>query len=44
MKRIESAGGLVAGAHLVEGRAAYEILDLAGQIEAGLIVIGSRGG
>jgi nucleotide-binding universal stress UspA family protein len=44
VKRIESAGGLVAGAHLVEGRAAYEILDLAGQIEAGLIVIGSRGG
>ena len=34
-----------AGAHLVEGRAAVdEILDLAGQIGAGLIVIGSRGG
>ena len=37
------AGGLVAGAHLVEGRAADEILDLAGQIGVGLIVIGSRG-
>ncbi len=44
VKRVESAGGLVAGAHLLEGRAADEILDLAGQIGAGLIVIGSRGG
>jgi nucleotide-binding universal stress UspA family protein len=33
-----------AGAHLVEGRAADEILDLAGQIGVGLIVIGTRGG
>ena len=44
VKRVDGAGGLVAGAHLVEGRAADEILDLAGQIGAGLIVIGSRGG
>ena len=44
VKGVEGAGGVVAGAHLVEGRAADEILDLAGQIEAGLIVIGSRGG
>lgn len=43
VKRVEGAGGLVAGAHLVEGRAADEILDLAGQIGVGLIVIGSRG-
>src|SRR5215211_1347825 len=43
VKRVEDSGGLVTGAHLVEGRAADEILDLAGQIGAGLIVIGSRG-
>jgi nucleotide-binding universal stress UspA family protein len=43
VKRVEDSGGLVSGAHLVEGRAADEILDLAGQIGAGLIVIGSRG-
>ncbi len=44
VKRVDGAGALVAGAHLVEGRAADEILDLAGQTGAGLIVIGSRGG
>ena len=44
VKRVDGAGGLVAGAHLVEGRAADEIQDRAGQIGAGLIVIGSRGG
>jgi nucleotide-binding universal stress UspA family protein len=43
VKRVEDSGGLVSGAHLVEGRAADEILDLAEQIEAGLVVIGSRG-
>jgi nucleotide-binding universal stress UspA family protein len=43
VKRVEDSGGFVTGAHLVEGRAADEILDLAGQIGAGLIVIGSRG-
>jgi nucleotide-binding universal stress UspA family protein len=43
VKGVEGAGGLVAGAHLVEGRAADEILDLAGQIGTNLIVIGSRG-
>src|SRR5215217_5231358 len=42
-KWIEDSGGLVTGTHLIEGRAADEILDLAGQIGAGLIVIGSRG-
>jgi nucleotide-binding universal stress UspA family protein len=43
VKRVEDSGGLVSGAHLLEGRAANEILDLAGQIGAGLVVIGSRG-
>jgi nucleotide-binding universal stress UspA family protein len=43
VKRVEDAGGLVTDTHLVEGRAADEILDLAGRIGAGLIVIGSRG-
>jgi nucleotide-binding universal stress UspA family protein len=43
VKRVEDSGGLVSGAHLVEGRAADEILDLAEQIGAGLVVIGSRG-
>src|SRR5215207_7695102 len=43
VKWVEDSGGLVTGAHLVEGRAADELLDLAGQIGAGLIVIGSRG-
>jgi len=43
VKWVEDSGGLVSGAHLLEGRAADEILDLAGQIAAGLVVIGSRG-
>jgi nucleotide-binding universal stress UspA family protein len=43
VKGVQDSGGLVTGAHLVEGRAADEILDLAEQIEAGLVVIGSRG-
>jgi nucleotide-binding universal stress UspA family protein len=43
VKGVEDSGGIVAGAHLVEGRAADEILDLAGQIGVGLIVMGSRG-
>jgi nucleotide-binding universal stress UspA family protein len=43
VKRVEDSGGLVSGAHLLEGRAADEILDLAGQIGTGLIVMGSRG-
>jgi nucleotide-binding universal stress UspA family protein len=43
VKRVEDSGGLSTGAHLVEGRAADEILDLAGQIGTGLIVMGSRG-
>ena len=43
MKQAEEAGRRVANAHLVEGRTADEILRLAGEIGAGLIVIGSRG-
>jgi nucleotide-binding universal stress UspA family protein len=43
VKRVEDSGGVVAEAHLLEGRAADEILDLAGRIGAGLVVIGSRG-
>ncbi len=43
VKRVEDAGGRVAAAHLLEGSAADEILNLAGEIEAGLVVIGSRG-
>jgi nucleotide-binding universal stress UspA family protein len=43
VKLVEDSGGLSTGAHLVEGRAADEILDLAGQIGARLIVMGSRG-
>ena len=41
--RIEQAGGTVSGAHLVEGRPADAILDLAERIGADLIVVGSRG-
>jgi nucleotide-binding universal stress UspA family protein len=38
-----SAGGKVAEAHLRVGAAATEIVALAEDIEAGLIVMGSRG-
>jgi nucleotide-binding universal stress UspA family protein len=43
VKEVVESGGLVADTYLVEGRAADTILDLAGQIGAALIVIGSRG-
>jgi nucleotide-binding universal stress UspA family protein len=43
VKGVEDSGGFVAETHLLEGRAADEILDLAGQIGTGLIVMGSRG-
>jgi nucleotide-binding universal stress UspA family protein len=43
VKGVEDSGGIVSGAHLLEGRAADEILDLAAQIGTGLIVMGSRG-
>jgi nucleotide-binding universal stress UspA family protein len=42
-KVIEAGGGKIAGTHLREGRTIDEILELAGELEAGLIVMGSRG-
>jgi nucleotide-binding universal stress UspA family protein len=41
--RVEAAGSVVSGAHLREGPKADEILDLAEELDAGLIVIGGRG-
>ena len=43
VKSVEEAGGHVTETHLIEGRAADEILDLAERIGADLLVIGSRG-
>jgi nucleotide-binding universal stress UspA family protein len=43
VERIDDAGGIVAGAHLREGPPADRILDLAEELGAGLVVIGSRG-
>ena len=43
VEKTRSAGGAVAEAHLRVGAAAAEIVDLAEDIRAGLIVIGSRG-
>jgi nucleotide-binding universal stress UspA family protein len=42
-KQVEEAGGRVSEAHLVEGRAADEILNLAREIGAELLIVGSRG-
>ena len=42
-KRIEESGGTVKETHLREGRADEEIVELAEEIGAGLIVMGSRG-
>ena len=42
-KRIRDAGGGVDETHLRTGAAADQILDLAEEVEAGLIVMGSRG-
>src|SRR5918997_2171499 len=42
-KRIEESGGTVKETHLREGRAEEEIVEVADQIGAGLIVMGSRG-
>ncbi len=41
--KVRSAGGTVVEAHLMEGRVAPEIVALAEEIGAGLIVMGSRG-
>ena len=43
VERVRSAGGTVAQAHLMMGDAAREIVHLAEDIEAGLVVMGSRG-
>ena len=42
-ERVRSAGGTVARAHLAMGDAPREITHLAEDLEAGLIVMGSRG-
>ena len=41
--RIEEGGGTVVDAHLRLGRPAEEIINLAEEIGAGLVVVGSRG-
>ena len=41
--KVRSAGGTVAQEHLIEGRVAPEVVGLAEEIGAGLIVMGSRG-
>jgi len=43
VERIDGAGATAAQAHLRMGRADEEIVELAQSIDAGLIVIGSRG-
>jgi nucleotide-binding universal stress UspA family protein len=43
VKRIKGAGGTVTQAHLRLGRPLHEILAVAEQIGAGVVVIGSRG-
>jgi nucleotide-binding universal stress UspA family protein len=43
VKRIEDAGGTVNNKHLRDGRAEEEIVEVAEEIGAGLIVMGSRG-
>ena len=43
VREVEDAGGTVAEAHLRQGRADEEIIDLAESLGVGLIVMGSRG-
>ena len=43
VRKIESAGVRVTGAHLREGRTANEIIELSDELEVGLLVVGSRG-
>lgn len=42
-ERLEERGATVAGEHLRQGRPADEIAGLAEELEAGLVVVGSRG-
>ncbi len=41
--RVKVAGGTVTGSHLRMGPVAEEIVDLAGELEVDLIIVGSRG-
>lgn len=43
VKQVEDSGGRVAETHLIEGRAPEEILNLAEELGADLLVIGGRG-
>jgi nucleotide-binding universal stress UspA family protein len=43
VRRVEEAGGTVEEAHLRQGQAAEEIIELAESLDVGLIVMGSRG-
>ena len=43
VESIEESGGAVKETHLREGRTEEEIVELAEEIEAGLLVMGSRG-
>jgi nucleotide-binding universal stress UspA family protein len=43
VQNVRAAGGTVAQAHLRMGAAAQEITDLAEELSAGLVVVGSRG-
>jgi nucleotide-binding universal stress UspA family protein len=43
VKKVQESGGTVNESHLREGRAGEEIVELAEQIGAGLIVMGTRG-
>jgi nucleotide-binding universal stress UspA family protein len=43
VRKIEEAGGTVAQAHLRGGRTSDEVIELAEELGAGLLVVGSRG-
>ena len=43
VEKVREAGGRVTQAHLRMGKAAAEIVDLAEELGAGLVVVGSRG-
>jgi nucleotide-binding universal stress UspA family protein len=43
VRKIESTGVTVAGAHLKGGRTADEVIKLSDELEVGLLVVGSRG-
>ena len=42
-RRVRSAGGVVAGAHLRKGEVAKEVVGLAQELEVDLIILGNRG-